>query len=387
MRSETSMMMQFSSPTKWRHGRGISAEAGEFVQKLGAQKVLLITDPVLLDAGLIETVFSSLKKRGLEVTVNTDVRSEPTVGFFDALASKIDPERFDALVAVGGGSVMDVAKGLRIYAQCGGSIRDYKGFDRIPRSIHLPMLAIPTTSGTGSEVSDGAVFIDEVSQTKFAIGGLQNCPTAALTDPFLTVSMPPMITAISGIDALVHAVEAYVTRTATQVTEMFAMRAIELIGVNLERAHESGDDVDAREGMQIGATLAMIATINSRLGLCHALAMPLCALYHLPHGQACGIVLPYVLAFNSSVVVDKVNRIMHALGYEVPDQGSPKDGFDRLKRLVERLGLTVSLRNDHGFEDSHMDAIVNRTMESFQTSSNPRDVKEEDVRAIVRMIL
>jgi len=381
------MMMQFSSPTRWRHGRGISAEVGEYVERMGARKVLLLTDSVLLEAGLIETVLSSLNERGLKVTVNADVAAEPTVGFFDTLAGKIDPGCFDALVAVGGGSVMDVAKGLRIYAQCGGSIRDYKGFDRIPRSIHLPMLAVPTTAGTGSEISDGAVFIDEVSQTKFAIGGLQNCPTVALTDPLLTVSMPPKITAISGIDALVHAVEAYVTRTATQVTEMFALRAIELIGSNLERAYETGDDIDARESMQIGATMAMIATINSRLGLCHALAMPLCALYHLPHGHACGAVLPYVLAFNSSVVGEKAKRIMGALGYDIPNQDLPEAGFDRLERLVEKLGLKMSLRKDHGYEDSQLDAIVKGTMESFQTSNNPRDVTEEDVKSIVRKIL
>lgn len=381
------MVMQFSSPTRWRHGRGISTEAGKYVERLGAQKILLLTDPFLLDAGLIKEILSSLEERGLKVTVNADVASEPTVGFFDILARNIDPGRFEAVVAVGGGSVMDVAKGLRIYAQCGGSIRDYKGFDRIPSSIHLPMLAIPTTSGTGSEISDGAVFIDEVSKTKFAVGGLQNCPNVALTDPLLTVSMPPKITAISGIDALVHAVEAYVTRTATQVTEMFAMRAIELIGANLERAYEAGDNIDARESMQIGATMAMIATINSRLGLCHSLAMPLCAQYDLPHGHACGSVLPYVLAFNSSVVADKVNRILHAIGFDATNQSSPKEGFDFLECLIQRLGLKISLRNDYGFEDSHMDAIVKGTMESFQTSNNPREVTGEDVRAIVRRIL
>jgi alcohol dehydrogenase len=161
---------------------------------------------------------------------------------------------------------------------------------------------------------------------------------------------------------------------------MFALRAIELIGASLERAYKKGDDVDAREGMQIGATLAMIATINSRLGLCHALAMPLCALYHLPHGQACGIVLPSVLTFNAEAVPGKARQVFRSLGYG-------EDDFARLDQLVAELGLKVSLEKDFGYKEAHMDTIVKGTMESFQTLNNPRNVTERDVRNIVRKLL
>lgn len=257
--------MRFDLPTSWRHGRGLAAETGNVLRDLGCVRTLLVTDRLLVEKGVVAPVIASLDASGVEYAICAEVTTEPTVGLFEELVGAgggspriPDLPGFDSVLAVGGGSVIDVAKALAVVAQFGGHIRDYAGFDKIPEPLSRKIMAVPTTAGTGSEVSDGSVWIDEARHTKFLVLSTRICPAVALTDPEMTLSMPPWITATSGVDALTHAIESYVSVDAGVASEVFSLRAVELIAGGLERAFVRGDDLEARESMQLGTTMAMI---------------------------------------------------------------------------------------------------------------------------------
>jgi alcohol dehydrogenase len=317
------------------------------------------------------------------------VTIEPTVSLFDRIVEKLDLSRFDSVLAVGGGSVIDVAKALAVVAQFGGHIRDYAGFDKIPAPLDRKIIALPTTAGTGSEVSDGSVLIDEAVQTKFLVLSTWICPTLAITDPELTKSMPPKVTANSGVDALTHAIESYLSKDASVASELFSLRAVALISEGLKTAYSHGDDIDARETVQIGSTMAMVAGMNAHMGLCHAMIMPLCALYHMPHGQACGMVLPHVLAFNEEVARDKVADIFRVMGFmdkEAGENALESACYKKLEDFLGEMDITAKLR-DFYYRDEHMQTIVQETFNSVQSQFNPRTPSEEDLIRIVKQII
>ena len=369
----------FDFPTTWRHGVGLAGRTGEVVAQLGCRNPLVLTDQLLVSLGVVEPVLASLREAGIEYTICDAVNYEPTVALFDSLVSQLDLKKFDVIVAVGGGSVLDVAKGLAVIGSFGGRIRDYAGVNKVPGVPSIKTVAVPTTSGTGSEISDGVVLIDEDRHTKFLVISHKICTTAALTDPSMTMSMPPRVTAASGTDALVHATESYISKNAGPASEMFALRAIELLSRNIAAACKDGQDLALREKMQIGATMAMTGGMNSKLGLCHALAMPLCALYHMPHGQAVGMALPVVLAYNAPAVGPKIEAIFKAMGFA-------GDGYAQLQALLAEIGIAGRL-GDMGFQEAHVPTIVAETMDSAQRPTNPRDPSPEDIAAIVHRMV
>lgn len=381
--------MSFDFPTSWRHGRGLAAESGRIVKDLGCKKTLLITDRLLLKLGVVRPVIESLNAWNREYTVCDEVTTEPTVTLFENLVDNLDPKNFDSFLAVGGGSVIDVAKGLAIVAQFGGHIRDYAGINKVPAPLERKLIAVPTTSGTGSEISDGSVFIDEAVQSKFLILSTLICPEVAITDPELTISMPPEITANSGVDALTHGIESYLSKDASVATRLFSLKAIELISGGLKTAYHNGKIIDAREAVQIGSTMAMVAGMNAHMGLCHAMVMPLCALYHIPHGQACGMVIPHVLAYNAEVAEEKVVDIFKAMG--MIEGGGKDDTLNRapyqmLESMLEEVRISARLR-DFGYVDNHMQIIVQETFNSVQCQFNPRKPSEEDIVRIVKKMI
>jgi alcohol dehydrogenase class IV len=387
--NQRSLAMKFDFPTSWRHGRGLSGKSGSILRDLGCNKTLLLTDKLLVDLGVVKPVVTSLEQSNLEYLLCDDVTEEPTVGFFETLVKNLDLEEFDSILAVGGGSVIDVAKGLAVIAQFGGHIRDYGGLDRIPEPLTRTIIAVPTTSGTGSEISDGIVLIDEKIQSKFLVLSTRICPAVAITDPEITKSMPPNITANSGVDALTHAIESYLSKEASVASELFSIRAIELIGRGLKRAYYHGKDIDARETVQVGSTMAMIAGMNAHMGLCHAMVMPLCALYHIPHGQACGMVLPHVLGYNEDAHEMKVTNIFKALGFidsEADTSVSCAESYQRLNALLEEVGISARL-SDFGYREDHMQTIVQETFNSVQCQFNPRKTSEEDIIGIVKKMI
>lgn len=381
--------MQFDFPTSWHHGRGLSGECGSILTELGCSKTLLVTDRQLVDLGVVNPVVSSLEKSNLEYLLCDDVTAEPTVDFFETLVGNFDLKEVDSILAVGGGSVIDVAKGLAVIAQFGGRIRDYGGRDKIPGPLTRKIITVPTTSGTGSEISDGVVLIDEKIQSKFLVLSPRLCPAVAITDPEMTKSMPPKITAISGVDALTHAIESYLSKDASVASELFSIRAIELIGSGLKRAYDNGEDIDAREVVQVGATMAMIAGMNAHMGLCHAMVMPLCALYRIPHGQACGMALPHVLGYNEGANEKKVANIFRALEFVDADDETPASrtgAYQMLCSFLEEIAINARL-SDFGYREDQMQTIVQETFNSVQCQFNPRKVSEEDIIGIVKKMI
>lgn len=377
--------MRFDLPTSWRHGRGLAARTGSVLKELGCARTLLVTDRELVERGIVSPVVASLESEDIEYALCDEVTTEPTVALFESLAARWDLTEFDSVLAVGGGSVIDAAKGLALVAQFGGHIRDYAGFDLVPAPLARTIVAVPTTAGTGSEISDGSVWIEEARHTKFLVLSTRLCPTVAITDPEMTRSMPPRITANSGIDALTHAIESYLSVDASVATRPFSLRAIEAIAGSLTRAYTHGDDVDAREAVQLGATMAMIAGMNAHMGLCHALAMPLCGLYPLPHGQVCGLVLPHVLEFNAAVAGTRVAEVFAALG--MPGvEGDRRTPYECLAALVADVGLSARL-GDFGYREEHLEIIVRETRNSAQFRFNPREPSEQDlVRLVERLV-
>jgi alcohol dehydrogenase len=369
----------FSYPTRWSHGRGLARRTGEIVRQLGCQNPLVLTGPNCLRLGVAEPVLESLRETGFEYTICDAINKEPTVALFDNIARDLDLAKFDVIVAVGGGSQLDSAKGLALISSFGGSIRDYAGFDKVPGTPRTKVIAIPTTSGTGSEVSDGSVLIDEERKTKFIVIAKEINPTVALTDPLMTVTAPPQVTAFSGSDALVHACESYISKGASPASEMFSLRAIELLTPNVEAAIKDGQNVDVRESMQLGATMAMSAGTNAKLGLAHSAAMPICALYHMPHGQAVGMLLSPVLTYNLSIVGPKINNIFKAMGFGA-------DGFAELDALMTRIGVSARL-SDFGYKEEHMSTIVKETLGSTQYPSAPGHPTAEDIEGIIRRMI
>jgi alcohol dehydrogenase class IV len=387
--SQNDLAMKFDFPTSWRHGRGLAAESGHFLKNLGCNATLVVTDKTLVDLGILKPITTSLNECDIAYTICDEVTIEPTVSLFEDIVNCLDLKKFDSVVAVGGGSVIDVAKGLSIIAKFGGSIRDYAGHEKVPGHPDWKSIAIPTTSGTGSEVSEGTIFIDESIQSKILVLSLKICPTIALTDPEMVKTMPPKVTVNSGIDALVHAIESYTSKDASALTEPISLKAIELISQGLIPAYRNGDDLDAREAMQIGATMAMVAGMNAHMGLCHSMAMPLCAVYRMPHGQAVGMALAPVLAFNAEVVKEKVVTIFKVMGFMDGTAGEDvltAECYEKLENFLKEIHIAARL-SDFGYRDEHMETIVKGTMNSVQRKFNPRKPSEEDISGIVRHII
>ncbi len=381
--------MQFDFPTSWHHGRGYASRTGEILRGLGCKQCLILTDDSLLKRGVVAPVIASLASSQIEYSLCGAVTAEPTLNFVEKLAAELDLACFDSLLAVGGGSVIDVAKALAILAQFGGRIRDFAGINKVPAPLARKIVAVPTTAGTGSEISDGSALIDEAAQSKFLVLSTRICPAAAITDPELTRSMPPSVTANSGIDALTHAIESFVSKDASVATEPFSLKAIDLIGKGLITAYRHGDDLDARETVQVGATLAMVAGMNAHMGLCHAMVMPLCALYHIPHGQACGMTLPHVLEFNASAARSKVADIFRARGLmnnTAPDDDLNDLHYQQLAGLLQEVGVRTGL-SVYGYQDDHLETIVQETLASIQCQFNPRKPNGEDIARIVHAMV
>lgn len=377
--------INFSLPTHWLHGLGYASKAGELLRSRNVKRPLVLTDGLLIKLGTVTPVLEALEACGYQYDICDKFTAEPTVRHFDATVKELDLKCYDAVVAVGGGSVLDSAKALAVIAKFGGSVRDFAGRDKIPAPPDWVNISIPTTAGTGSEVSDGGVFIDEDRNSKFIMMSKKVSATVALTDPLMTVSMPPKITAVSGSDALVHAVESYLSRYANPVSRLFSSQAIKLISRYLPIAYAKGHDIEARNAMQLGSTMAMSAGCNVYLGLCHSIAMPLCGLYHMPHGQACGMCLPFVLKYNAATVpqhVREVLMLMDMWNEALPEAEALANGFALVEQFLNKIGIGTHL-STFGFTHNDVDAIAASTLNSLQCPPNPRTPTHQEIAELV----
>lgn len=376
---------QFSAPTKVIGGAGVVAEVGEVVRSLEGHRALVVTDTGVVGAGLVAPVLDALKSAGVLATVFDEVKPDPTVEVVSRGAELVRQGGCDLLVAVGGGSSIDAAKGISVVAANGGSIGDYEGVNKYTKRP-VPIIAIPTTAGTGSEVTFGAVLTDEARNYKFIVYGDTLVPRAALLDPKMVVGAPASVKVPTGMDALTHAIESYTSLGASPQTEALALYAIRLVSADLRRFVSSTEDLEAAWHMLVAANVAGIGFALSRLGIVHAAALPLGAFFHVPHGVACTVLLPHGMRFNQGAAAFKYRDIARAMGEDV-DGLSVADAALVAVQAVERLSRDIgapSRLRDLGVKSDKVPQMALDAMKSGHIPANPRPITVEDIESLYR---
>jgi alcohol dehydrogenase len=360
-------------PTHIVFGDGRIGELPDYVRRHGMTRPLIVTDPGLRSTGIIDRIEHGLGVSGLTPGVFDEVSSDPKTSIVDQVVALVTSEGYDGLVGVGGGSSLDVAKAAAALATNPGSLADYVGRDKIVNQP-LPLVAIPTTAGTGSEVTIWSVLTDDQSGAKVSIGSVMMMPDVALLDPELTMGLPPGITAATGMDALSHAVESYGSVWNHAIAEPLALQAIELVGKYLARAVENGTDVEARRGMLLASLVSELAANSTRLGLCHALALPVGARYHVPHGTANAILLDVVCSFNATADPDRYATIAQRLGWGA-------DAAAGIATLRDRIGITERLSH---WNVGDFGELADMAMKSDNVQANPREASRDQLMEILR---
>lgn len=307
-----------TQPTRLIFGAGAIAGLADLVKVEGGSKVFLVVDPGLKKAGLLDQVTAPLKKAKMAFEIYDKIDPEPGLKLADVGCKLAAKSGCDCVVGVGGGSAMDVAKAVSILLTNGGKAEDYLGLGKIAKP-GVPKIMVPTTAGTGAEVTFTAVFINEKTKSKGGMNGDPLYPNAALLDPELTVSLPPHVTATTGIDAFTHALEGYLSTQAHPISDMYALEAIEMISRNLPLAYANGANIEARSAMLMGSLLAGKALATAGVGLVHAMAYPLGGMFGIPHGLANAVLLPYVVEYNLIGNPGKYAAVAEVMGYDTSD--------------------------------------------------------------------
>ncbi|MFZ5590833.1 MAG: iron-containing alcohol dehydrogenase [Bacillota bacterium] len=370
-------------------GANIVSSIDDRCRDYNARHVLIVTDQGVEKAGILEKVEKVLSDAGIENVVFDDVEPDPGLETIHRCASCFRENKCDLFLAIGGGSPIDTAKGARIIVDNGGHIRDYAGVNKVPRAPRTPLLAIPTTSGTGSEVTTFAVLSDWENRMKITISSPFLAPEVAVVDPLLTLTAPPSVTAASGIDALSHAIETYVSLKAQPPAEALALKAIELIGESLRAAVADGSNKEARTKMSLGSLLAGMAFNNSLLGLTHSIGAALSGHAHVSHGMAVGLLLPYVMEFNAMARLEKYGKIAIALGEDVKGLSLREAALRSVKavrELVEDISLPRRL-GEVGVTGDMIEGMAKDAMGHGMLKFNPRVVTEKDIMAILQKAL
>ena len=357
---------------------------GELAAELGARRALVVSDPGVVASGHTERGIQSLQAAHVESHLFAGVRENPTTDEVDAglkVAQRYDVE---LLVGLGGGSAMDCAKGINFLFTNGGRMHDYWGVCKALKPM-LPMIAVPTTAGTGSETQSFALISDARTKAKMACGDKKAACRVALLDPKLTLSQPQRVTALTGIDAIAHALETYVTTRRNPASLAFSREAWQLLATHFATVLQQPEDLEARSGMQLGACFAGLAIENSMLGATHALANPLTAEYGIAHGQAIGIMLPHVIRFNGRDVGSWYVELLEVcVAPGLPTVSSGIGGLaDFVQSLVQLAGLPIRLR-ECGVDERRLEELAASAAKQWTASFNPRRVSEPELLEIYR---
>jgi alcohol dehydrogenase len=358
-------------------GAGMLARLGELARELGGTRVLLVTDPGLKAAGHPQRALQALRDANLKVFLFDGVEENPSSKHVEAGLEVAREHKVDLLVAVGGGSSMDCAKGINFLYTNGGQLIDYRGFGKATKPM-LPSIGVPTTAGTGSEAQSYALIADERTHMKMACGDRKAAFAVSILDPELTVSQPPGVTAITGIDALSHAIESYVCTRRNPLSQMYAREAWRLLQGNFDTVLRQPADLPARSAMHLGAHYAGVAIENAMLGAAHACANPLTAHYGLTHGIAVGVLLPHVIRFNAAVVGPLYGDLVHDAGLL---NGDPDAAGEMLARRVtsclELAGLPTRL-SGCGVSRGILDVLAEEAAQQWTGKFNPRSLGEAE---------
>jgi aldehyde dehydrogenase (NAD+) len=372
---DAELAFNFWTPTKVVFGAGSAVEARMELEALGCRRSFVVTDAGIEAAGLLEPVCGALGDNCAGVF--SEVPQDSELEVVSRAAQQARQAGADSLVSLGGGSVIDTAKGLAVLLTEGGELKDYDGFQMLERAL-IPHLSIPTTAGTGSEVTFAAVIKDAARGHKQVLFDYHLAPNVAILDPELLRSLPPRITAFTGLDAVTHAVEALHSLQAAPLTDALALHALRLASSYLPVCVEHGEDLAARGQMQIAATLAGQAFSNAMVGVVHALAHSLGALFGVPHGLANAVVLPHAMRFNLPACAERYALVAEALGVRTPAMGAEQAAgaaVEALARLVGQVGLPVRLR-DIAVPQSGLRRCAELALSDGSIVYNPRSVSD-----------
>ncbi|MBN2259902.1 MAG: iron-containing alcohol dehydrogenase [Clostridiales bacterium] len=375
-------MFDFILPSKIRFGKGIIKELDEELNKISAKKIMLICDEGIIKANILKNVLKFVKEDKI-VVVFSKIEANPKDYNIHEGADLAIEEKVDALVAVGGGSAIDAAKGIAVLARQGGNIRDYE--KKVISENCLPLIAIPTTSGTGSEITFSSVITDTKENFKFTIKSPSIAARVALIDPELTYSLPPMITASTGIDALTHAIEGYTANCTEPIAEAMGLYAIEYISKYIVRAVGNGADEEAREGMMIGSLLGGLSFSHADVASVHCMAEALGSIYDKPHGMCNSIILPHVMKENLPYVLYKYSRIARAMGVDVKDD---ETAAYRGIELIEKISKDIALPDfkSLGIDPKDFRLLSELSEKNSSNKSNPKKMTVDDYESLFNKI-
>jgi alcohol dehydrogenase class IV len=384
------MSSQIILPRIMQIGANASQELPSILVSLGCKRPLIITDKMMVQLGYAGALQNNLSKHNIASDVFDNTLPEPTVASIQAGVDKAKGGDYDCIVALGGGSPIDSAKAISILARFGGVMRDYK-FPRIVNELGLPVIAIPTTAGTGSEVTRVTIITDETNDEKMLCVGIGFMPIAALVDFNLTLSLPARITADTGIDALTHAMESYVSKKANSYSRSQALNAMKLIAPNLRLAYHDGNNKAAREALMLGSTLAGIAFSNSSVALVHGMSRPIGAFFHVPHGLSNAMLLPAVTAYSIPAAPDlyaDCARVMGVATQEDSDDVANQKLLNELQALNDEL--KVPTPEEFGIErDTFFDLLpvmAEQSLASGSPGNNPRVPSAEDIIELYKQL-
>lgn len=379
-------MANFQSARRIIFGPGVISEIGGEIRRLGGEKVLVVTDPGVVKAGIAGKLAGLIAGAGMKVEVYDRVEAEPRIESAEECLAAARRLGSDVVVGIGGGSSLDVAKVAAGMYYSEGWVRDFLGVDLIPGE-GIPMVAIPTTAGTGSEATGIAILTDEKAELKLGVVSPRLFPRLAVVDPDLTLSLPPAITAYTGVDALIHAVEAYHSVNANAISDALALKAVSLIAQSLRRCYADGSDISARSRMAEGSLLAGMAFSSAGVGAVHAFSYPLGARYHLAHGLSNALMFSPVFRFNMTAAPERTRQIGGALGLSLDGTGDAEAGratAEALERLLSDLGIPGTLK-EMGVEKKDLPKMAAAVLEIKRLlNNNPRPVTYDDALAIYR---
>ena len=378
---------QFKVPSLVVNGPGAAKEVGFYAKGLG-KKVLIVTDNLLEKIGLLDDIKKSLEAAGISFVIYDKVVTEPTMEYTEEGLRIYKEFGAEFLIAIGGGSPIDAAKAISALASNPGKMNDFEGPNKIPKP-GAPLIAIPTTAGTGSEVTQVTIITDTVRNVKMLIASFNIMPRVALVDPLLTLKLPQGITAATGLDALTHAIEAYVSVKAQPITDALAIHAIRLISENLRLAWCNGDNVDARINMMTGALEGGLAFSNASVALVHGMARPIGAYFHVPHGISNAALLPTVIEFSVPGNPKRYADVAEAMGEITKGLSTLEAGYLAAK-AVKRLtsDLKVPALRGLGMDEGRFKSVVNQmaadALASGSPGNNPRKATQEEIVELYR---
>jgi alcohol dehydrogenase class IV len=384
------MAALITAPRLMSIGGGALAELPSLLTRLGLARPLIVTDPYIAGCGILEQATTLLDKAKVPWAVFSETVPDPTTEAIAAGVERLRQGEYDSLVAIGGGSSIDTAKGMSVLHANGGQMRAYKVPNEIPQ-LGPPIIAVPTTAGTGSEVTRFTVVTDTETDEKMLIAGLACCPAAAIVDYELTLTMPYRLTADTGIDSLTHAIEAYVSRRANPFTDGLARNAMGLIARHIRTACAEPDNRAAREAMMLGATTAGMAFSNASVALVHGMSRPIGAFFHVPHGLSNAMLLPEITAFSAPAALERYADCARAMGVAAEGEGS-QSAVARLLDELRRLNddLKVPSPKAYGIERARYDELLpvmaSQALASGSPANNPRVPSSEEIIELYRRV-